>query len=597
MRISGFASGMDIDQIVSDLMKAERMPMNKLTQQKQLLEWKRDDYRDLNKLLTEFRNLSFDMTLQKTYSQKQVTSSNTKVSAIASATAANASYTISDVTMATAASNSSTGFVTPGETLESSKSLWEQRGKFSSGDAASNMWTSQTATQAEIAISSDANKIKLAKGAIDAASINGNGEITVNIGGVDKIFTVTTTTPEADLTDTQVLLNENTGELTFKNAVPAGSTVASIDYSHFTFSFSMTSYNKQNEAVEETFTFDGTASMDDVMSKINGSSLGVTAFYDEQSNTLMMTKREAGTYKDATAAAEIEFNGLFLTSVIGLNEANEQGGSPAQVTINGVTTTRNSNTFSVNGVTFTLKENMVGESAVISVNNDTDKTFDTIKNYVEKYNELISKVKEKTSEAIYRDYKPLTDEERETLSEKQIEQWEEKAKSGLLRNDSILSSGLSNLRTNFYEPVDGVSGAFNQLAQIGISTGVNYRDGGKLIIDETKLREAIQQDSASVMGLFTANGDNNSTQGLAKRLRESVGTIIQQIEARAGNTTRTNQQFTIGREILDVDKRISTFEMRLQQKEDRYWRQFTAMEKAINISNNQSMQLMSQFYQ
>lgn len=595
MRISGFASGMDIDTMVKDLMKAERMPMNKLTQQKQLLEWKRDDYRDLNKLLTDFRNLSFDMTLQRSYSQKQVTSSDSKVSAVATSTAANASYTISNVTVATAASNSANGFANG--TLGSNKSLWEQRDKFTSADGMSNMWSTATATQADIEIKSDSKTIKLAKGAVDAGSItnaNGNGKITVTIDGVDQDFTVVTNVDEALLADNQVLLDENTGQLTFKNEITAGSTVKGFDYNHATFSFSIKTYN-QNGAVEEPFTFDGTASMDDVTTKINNSKLGVTAFYDQQSNTLMMTKREAGNFNGDENTSEMEFSGLFLTSVVGLNSNNEQGGTNATVSINGVTTQRNSNTFSINGVTFTLNQNMT-ESAVISVNNDTDKTFDAIKNYVEKYNELITKINEKTSQAIYRDYKPLTDEERESLSEKQIEQWEEKARSGLLKNDSILTSGLGQMRTDFYSPLSNASGAFNQLAQIGISTSANYREGGKLVINEEKLREAIQQDSASVMQLFTANGTDKASQGLARRLRESIGSTIQQIEARAGNTARTNQQFTIGRELLNVDKRISTFEIRLQQKETRYWRQFTAMEKAINISNNQSMQLMSQFY-
>ncbi len=596
MRVSGFASGMDIDQMVKDLMTAERIPLNKLTQQRQLLEWKREDYRDLNKILTDFRTLSFDMTLQRTYSQKQVISSSANVSAIASSNAANASYTISDVTVATSAFNSTSKFVNSGQTLESSKGLWEQRSKFTSEDAMSNMWSVKTVTQNEINIATETNSIKLAKGAIDAASINGNGEIIVNIGGVDKVYTVTTMTSESDLMDNQVLLNENTGELTFKDNIPASSTVRGFDYDHFALEFSMTTFNQQGEVVDETFLFDGTASMEDIMSKINTSKLGVTAFYDEQSNTMMMTKREAGTFRNASSTAEIEFGGLFLTSVIGLDETNEQGGTAAQVTINGVTTTRNSNTFSVNGVTFTLNGNVSGETAVISINNDTDKTFEAIKNYVEKYNDLITKINGKTSQVVYRDYKPLTNEERESLSEKQIEQWEEKAKSGLLKNDSILLSGMGQLRSNFNEPLSGATGTFNQLAQIGISTSANYRDGGKLVINEDKLKEAIQQDSASVMELFTANGASSQTQGLAKRLRESAGATIQQIEARAGNTIKNIQQYTLGRELLSVDKRILTFERRLQQKEDRYWRQFTAMEKAINISNNQSMQLMSQFY-
>lgn len=147
------------------------------------------------------------------------------------------------------------------------------------------------------------------------------------------------------------------------------------------------------------------------------------------------------------------------------------------------------------------------------------------------------------------------------------------------------------MRLSLYEKVGGVTGSFSQLSEIGIATGANYRDKGKLLIDEDKLRAAIENDSNSVMELFTANGT-----GIARKLRESATATVQSIEARAGNTSRTAQQFTIGRELMNVDKRISDFEKRMQTVEARYWRQFTAMEKAIGQSNQQSMQLMSQFY-
>jgi flagellar hook-associated protein 2 len=63
MRISGLNSGMDIDQIVSDLVKAQRIPMDRVFQQKVKAEWKRDAYRDVNTKLSRFRNLAFDLTL------------------------------------------------------------------------------------------------------------------------------------------------------------------------------------------------------------------------------------------------------------------------------------------------------------------------------------------------------------------------------------------------------------------------------------------------------------------------------------------------------------------------------------------------------
>ena len=77
MRIGGLASGMDTDQIIKDLMKAERIPLDKLEQKKQYLEWQRDDYRDMNKMMFDFSNLIFDGVMkQGTYTQKTVNQSN-----------------------------------------------------------------------------------------------------------------------------------------------------------------------------------------------------------------------------------------------------------------------------------------------------------------------------------------------------------------------------------------------------------------------------------------------------------------------------------------------------------------------------------------
>ena len=83
---------------------------------------------------------------------------------------------------------------------------------------------------------------------------------------------------------------------------------------------------------------------------------------------------------------------------------------------------------------------------ICQCNNDSSKVFENVKNFITKYNELIDKIQTKTSEERYRNYTPLTDAQREQLSDKQQEQWEEKAKSGLLRNDSILTNLLTKMR-------------------------------------------------------------------------------------------------------------------------------------------------------
>ncbi|UZW67081.1 flagellar filament capping protein FliD [Priestia flexa] len=169
----------------------------------------------------------------------------------------------------------------------------------------------------------------------------------------------------------------------------------------------------------------------------------------------------------------------------------------------------------------------------VNVSNNTDKAVESIKDFVTKYNELIATLNGKTTEERYRDYSPLTDAQRESLTDKQAEQWEEKAKSGLLKNDSILSSGLNQMRSNWYSAVSGITGEFKQLTDIGITTSTNYMDRGKLVINETKLKEALEKDPQSVMDLFSKNGETTSEKGIVRRLRESVADTVSKIEQRA----------------------------------------------------------------
>ena len=616
MRLSGFASGMDINQIVSDLMKARRMPLNKLTQQKQILEWKRDDYRSINQLLTDFNNLSFDMTLQRSYTAKLVTSSNpNSVTASASATAVNGTHTISNVKPATSASNfSQSSVMKEGKTLDPNASLWSQRADFENSSmriVSGSAWSPTEATFEGRELSVGTEKISLGKGAIQQTNFNNGEEIELVIGEQSHQYAVTFDQADFDARratgEKVVYINQDTGELHLPEALQEAAEIKAISFNHYTSDFTIGTYDTDGKLVNKSFTIDSKTTMNDIIKEINEErSLGVTAYFDESSGKMLLSRNVVGAFNPSNdenwngegakpGGKEIMLEGAFLTNVLGLSEANERGGTKASFEYNGMKTTRNTNSFAINGVTFNLHEATTG-SVSVTVNNDNDKTFNSIKNYIDKYNELIEKINGKLTEEVHRSYKPLSDEERESLTEKQIEQWEEKARSGLLRNDNILASSVNRMRTAFYSPVS-TSGPFNQLAQIGISTGANFMDRGKLIIDEDKLRAAIAQDPTSVMELFNkAKNEETGQQGIARQLRENVQLTIRQIEQRAGNASRTNHQFTIGRELNSLDQRMTQFEARMKQVEDRYWRQFTAMEKAMDTANSQAMQLMSMFY-
>jgi flagellar hook-associated protein 2 len=102
-------------------------------------------------------------------------------------------------------------------------------------------------------------------------------------------------------------------------------------------------------------------------------------------------------------------------------------------------------------VTITLKGTTTGaEQVSLNVSTDTDKVFDTIKGFVDQYNELLDFVNGKLKEERYRDYKPLTEEEREAISEKEAERWDERAQSGMLRNDQMIQSVMDRMRSDIY---------------------------------------------------------------------------------------------------------------------------------------------------
>lgn len=235
---------------------------------------------------------------------------------------------------------------------------------------------------------------------------------------------------------------------------------------------------------------------------------------------------------------------------------------------------------------------------------NVDDMMTKIKDFVNTYNGLIKELNDQTKQTKYRDYAPLTDEQKKDMSENEIKLWDEKAKSGLLRNDSLIRNGLSNMRSLIYQSNPAISDSkYNTLFSIGITTSKSYNDGGTLEIDEDKLRKAIEENPDAVEKLFKntegkkddiIDGQTVDTRGYLEKLRDSMKTFEVNIEKKAGRSTMTDHQYTIGKSLLDTEKRISTWQTKLKDIESRYWKQFTAMEKAINKANQQSSMFFQQ---
>ncbi|TCN26751.1 flagellar filament capping protein FliD [Mesobacillus foraminis] len=683
IRIGGLASGMDIDTLVSDLMKAERMPLDKLKQKKQALEWQRDDYRSMNTLLLNFRTELTNMKLTTQYRARSVTSTNeSRISATASSAASASSYSIKSVEkLASAATRITNTSLSgdPNSKIDASKSLISQQDKLNTtavGASPGFTWSEDGVVGNATLVSDGTSGPKITLNANEKIATTKLDQMSVKVNGTS--YKIVSGTPAAGKNEVQLAedgtltfsgpiakdssikvsyiadqkvetnkltaatiewqlgkggltmdfslkvgdvaytidgtqdenghrlvnngqyigsINLETGKVKF-DAEQAADTELTATYKQKYSSFNITTQTSKGE-VSENFLVEASESLNQVVNRVNSSNAGVSMFYDSFSDKISLTRKETGDFLAGTGN-EISATGLFAESLLKFADSAESGGENAVFTINGLRTERNSNTFEMNGVTFTLKQTFTETEAPpvsLSVNNDTTKVYDNIKSFIDKYNELIDKISKKSSEEYYRDYKPLTDEQKEQLSDKQQEQWEEKAKSGLLRRDPILAQVLNGMRSNFSTPVKNseVSPLFSQLASIGISTTSNYLEGGKLQIDEAKLKKAIEEDPQSVENLFRGSGTTSAEQGIAHRLTDTINAAMDKLKAKAGNTFSTNSQFLLGRQLTNVTSQISTFENRLTKVEDRYWRQFTAMEKAIQRSNEQATYLMQQF--
>lgn len=504
MRIGGLASGMDTETIIRDMMKAHRIPLDKITQKKAYTQWQMDDYRSVNRDLKKLDQKLLDKAiLQKNYMYKNVNVSDEKAVSIKSLNAASDFSGTLEVHKLAKQANLQGGVITRND-----------------GEQLTDERISTT-------------KLSDLKGLIF----------------VDGVATITVKTPNGK---------------------------------------------------ESTLKFSEADSVEAVITSINKDT-GTSAFFDSHSGTIAMSAKESG-------EGFIEISGnlaeaLKLTSTEG---AKSNSGDNAEFTFNGLKTERSSNSFQISGFEVTLKQT-TSSPVTFSSSTDVDKVMDTVVQFVNDYNEMIESLNSKIREKKFRDFPPLSDEQKKDMKEKEIELWEEKAKSGTMRNDPAISSMLTELRGIMTKEVivgysDEKDDSGNPLPikmtlkDLGVTPSESYSDNGKLIINEDKLREKIAENPDYVYNLIGRDDKTNSkNSGIAQDYRKALQDTQKVITEKAGSSTAVNDTFALGRSLKSFDKQIERFEDKLKMMENRYWKQFSAMERAIQRANAQSAQLMNAF--
>src|SRR5690625_4915225 len=198
-------------------------------------------------------------------------------------------------------------------------------------------------------------------------------------------------------------------------------------------------YDEEGEKVPHTVKVNEDDTVNDVFKKINDDKdIPVRVFYDAESNQVVLETTRTGKYNPDENGSEIEFDtsDTFFTEILRLNTDNEEGGTNAKFKYNNALELESkTNSYTLNGINFEFKNETEG-NVRLTVNTDIDHTIESIKEFVEKYNEVIDLLNGSQQEERYRDYPPLTDEQKKEMTDDQIEKWEEKAKSGILRGES-----------------------------------------------------------------------------------------------------------------------------------------------------------------
>ena len=416
--------------------------------------------------------------------------------------------------------------------------------------------------------------------------------------------------------------------------------------------------NIRNDVTGEITTIDKTVdgtkfsadtSLNDIIKAINANDANVKVSYSETSDTFTLTSTDpgaSGKFSIVGGAVDKDGNDIEDTdgskfnlgqAIFGKNVGTMDGNDDYTVTkgqdaiiyvdydgeggSEPVEITRSSNTFDIDGLTVTVKGTFgmkedgsgvdpTSEAVTFGAEVDADKIVEAVKQMITDFNEIISISNTELSEKRNRDYAPLTDEQKEEMTEDQIKAWEEKAKAGMLFNDSDLKSFTSSIRFIFSSDSETIK----LFEDMGITTSSSYSDHGKLSFDETKFRAALASDPETISDLFTrteettvgSDGTSVVTQkaGIMNQIKDvfdkyagtsgAVKGVFVQI-AGATESPLSMLDNSLLDQMNDIDDEIDRLQDKLETETERYYSQFTSLETFISQMNSQSSWLSSQF--
>lgn len=628
IRITGMNSGLDTDAIIQELMKAQSTKKEKLEKSQTRLEWTQEAWKGLNDKIYKFWNKALDnMRWESSYKKKKTTIADANIASVSGA-----SNAVSGTQTLAVKQLAKSGYLT-GAKLEKEAKLDSTLfqlgvvGPVGSGkspeikvnDTAIKLQPGMTVEELVGEFRNagvDANfDVENQRFFISARKSGGENDFTItgDEEALKKLGLFAPSTEDlkwAAMTDEQLEAEANAEAK--KYAEEAGLLQVKID-----------SLNAEKQALLDK-KGGGAVLTDDeedrlkVLQGEDGNGGVIQSFKDQMDAYKKLFKDDGSGNIVATDAADVaagevslmeKFKSQRTDALRTVEEAKNAGtarifGTDAVIELNGAEFTSATNSFSINGLTITAQaesEKMANDqykTTTINTVDDVDGIYDMVKNFLKEYNELIKEMDTLYNADSAKGYDPLTDEEKDALSDTEVEKWEKKIKDSLLRRDQTLGSVTSTLKNSMLESFE-INGKRYGLSSFGISTlgyfnagdnehGVFHIDGDPddddTSTNEDKLKAAIAQDSDTVMSFFTK---------LANNMYQKMYEHMKSTDYSSRNKVYEDKRMVT--EYDDYKKKIKAQEEKLQRMEDRYYKQFTAMEKALAAMNSQQSALSSLF--
>jgi len=642
--MTGMISGMDTESIIQSLVSVKSQKVTSLKNDQKKLEWKQTAWQDLNKkIYSLYTNTLSNLRLSGSYAKKTTKCSDTtKATVVASDGAVNGTQTLKVKKVA------KSGYLT-GARLPEHVTTDDEGNKvkgFKSTDKLSSISTGLAGSKISLTVGEGTDDEKI-------TSIELTNDMTIGdlVGkfkeaGVNASFdeinqrffiSATGTGTEKDFklsgnVNALAALGLNAGAVTgSKLTTTDGKTVNNANFSLLEIGATDKAVDSSNAGSVIKFkvaigndapteitvstqksvtTSSGTsyqeATIDDVLNAINDKKMGVTATFDSTNQRIILTASEG---YEASIIAE-DSDSQKALAALGLSEDKmvdqpvKIDGQNAEIELNGATFTSDTNAFSVNGLTITASAvTAEGEELSITTDTDYDGIYDMIKDFVDEYNDIINEMYKLYNADSTRKYSMLTDEQKESMTDEEVEKWEDTIKGSLLRKDNDLYKIMNTMRESINKgytaaldengkPIkdDPLYGKTWYIFDFGIGT-LNYfeaeegeryalhidgnSDDDKTNTKEYKLKKAIATDPEGTIAFFSA---------LCKDMYNAIGDTMKRTDYRSSYKVYDDKRLQT--EYDDYSTKIKKAQKELEDYEDRWYDKFASMETALSKLQN-----------